>query len=238
MQTIGVAVSETRRPKNAADGFLVFERSYSQRYAEFVADLAALLDFFFGHNLFDNGQDDVRHVEFCKCCKFLQCVKRLDAESGSREGEEFFGGRRIQRNRNGVETPFEFRRDVLAVNQVGEPVRVEADLQFRVLGLELVDHLADVVQAFERLAVSAEHEFMNDRKIVGRKKFHDLFDTRFTALEPERVAFHHLLCLAQAENAAAWAAVGDVHVNVLAGDVAAVGDVEVAGFTDISCHSV
>ena len=108
------------------------ERPNSQRNAEFFANLAALLDFFFGHDFFDDGHHDVWHMEFCECGKFLQRVKRLEAKSRSREGEEFFGGRRVQRNRNGVEAAFELRSDVFAVNYIRKYVRVVANFQIRV----------------------------------------------------------------------------------------------------------
>lgn len=217
---------------------LLLERADSQRDAELFANLAALLDFFFGHHFFYNGHHDVWHMELGECCKFLQRVKGLQTESRSCQREEFFGGRRVQRNRNGVEAAIEFFRDVAAVNQIRKAVRVEANFQIRVFRLQQVDDFADIVQAFERFAVSAKNELIDDGQIVCVENFHYSFDARFSALEPERVAFHHLLRLAQAKDATAWAAVGHVHVDVLARDVTAVRNIQVAGFSDVSCHSV
>ena len=91
---------------------LILEGANSQRHAESLADFAALLDFFFGHDFFNDGQDDVWHMELGEGCKFLERIKRLEAKSRSREGEKFFGGWRVQRNRNGVEAAFKLRGDL------------------------------------------------------------------------------------------------------------------------------
>ena len=70
------------------------------------------------------------------------------------------------------------------------------------------------------------------------KLFQHLFDAGFAALEPERVAFHHLFRLAQAKDAVAGATVGHIHVNVLARNIAAVGDVQVTRFSGFSRNSI
>ena len=104
--------------------------------------------------------------------------------------------------------------------------------------MQQVDDFAHVMETFKRFAVATKDELVDDGEIVLVENAHDAVDARFAAFKPERVAFHHFLCLAQAKNATARAAVCHVHVNVLAGDVAAVGDVEVACLSNVSSYSI
>lgn len=105
---------------------LRLKRSDSQRDAELFANLAATLDFFFGHHFFDNGHYHIRHMLFCKHCEFFQRVEGLDSESRAREVQKFFGVRGVHRDGNGVETAFEIGRYVSIVDQVCKSVRIEA----------------------------------------------------------------------------------------------------------------
>lgn len=70
-----VPSSESRR--------LRFKRADSQRDTQIVAQLAANLDFFFGHHLLDNRHHHVLHVTLREHGEFLEGIVRLDAELGT-----------------------------------------------------------------------------------------------------------------------------------------------------------
>ena len=62
--------------------------------------------------------------------------------------------------------------------------------------MQQVNDFAHVMETFERFTVAAKDELVDDGKVVLVENAHDTVDARFTASEPERVAFHHFLCLA------------------------------------------
>ena len=165
---------------------MVFIRAHAQCEAAVVADFLAFFDLVRAFDMIDDGEDDVRDIGFRFLREIEHALVRRFAVFRARELVVARGIRGVQADGDRVEHVLKLRRDILAVFEIREAVRIEPRRQLRLDVLDVMQELYEHIEAHRRLAEAAEDDFLEILPRHGVERSLEFLDARLPVLVPER----------------------------------------------------